>query len=44
MDAISVKATMTKAEDPCVPQGQQSVVSFAAQFFCTRLWSKNEPE
>ena len=33
MDAIAVKATMTKAEDPCVPQAQENIISFAAQFF-----------
>ena len=33
MDAITVKATMTKAEDPCLPLGKGTVVSLAAQFF-----------
>ena len=33
MDAIMVKATMTKAEDPCLPLGRGTVVSLAAQFF-----------
>ena len=33
MDKITVQATMTKAENPCVPQGEQSVISLAAQFF-----------
>ena len=33
MDKVTVQATMTKAEDPCAPQGEQSVISLAAQFF-----------
>ena len=33
MDAVTVKAVMTKAEDVCVPLGVKSVVSMAAQFF-----------
>ena len=33
MDKVTVKATMTKAEDPCVPQGEQSIILLAAQFF-----------
>ena len=33
MDAVTVKAVMTKAEDVCVPLGVESVVSMAAQFF-----------
>ena len=33
MDAIMVKATMTKAEDPCFPMEKENVVSLAAQFF-----------
>ena len=33
MDRITVQATMTKAEDPCAPQGEQSLISLAAQFF-----------
>ena len=33
MDKITVQATMTKAENPCVPQGEQSVISLAAHFF-----------
>ena len=33
MDAITVKATMTKAEDPCIPLERECVVSLAAQFF-----------
>ena len=33
MDKVTVQATMTKAETPCVPQGEQSVISLAAQFF-----------
>ena len=43
MDAISVKATMTKAEDPCVPQIQESVISFAAQFFAPDYAPKMSP-
>ena len=33
MDAVTVKATMTKAEDPCLPMENESVISLAAQFF-----------
>ena len=33
MDAITVKAVMTKTEDACIPLGTESVVSMAAQFF-----------
>ena len=33
IDKVTVQATMTKAEDPCAPQGEQSVISLAAQFF-----------
>ena len=33
MDAITVKAVMTKADDVCVPLGVERVVSMAAQFF-----------
>ena len=33
MDKVTVQATMTKAKTPCVPQGEQSVISLAAQFF-----------
>ena len=33
LDKITVQVTMTKAEDPCAPQGEQSVISLAAQFF-----------
>ena len=33
MDKVTVQATMTKAETPCVPQGEQSIISLAAQFF-----------
>ena len=33
MDKVTVQATMTKAENPCVPQGEQSIISLAAQFF-----------
>ena len=33
MDKITVQATMTKAENPCPPLGEQSVISLAAQFF-----------
>ena len=33
MDRVRVQATMTKAEDPCTPQGEQSLISLAAQFF-----------
>ena len=33
MDKVTVQATMTKAEDPCMPQGEQSVISLAAKFF-----------
>ena len=33
MDAVTVKATMTKAENPYVPMERESVVSMAAQFF-----------
>ena len=33
MDAVTVKAVMTKAGDVCVPLGVKSVVSMAAQFF-----------
>ena len=33
MDKITVQATMIKAKNPCVPQGEQSVISLAAQFF-----------
>ena len=33
MDAVTVKAVMTKTEDVCVPLGVESVVSMAAQFF-----------
>ena len=33
MDAITVRATMTKAEDPCIPLEKECVVSLAAQFF-----------
>ena len=33
MDKVTVQATMTKAENPCMPQGEQSVISLAAQFF-----------
>ena len=43
MDALTVKATMTKAEDPCVPQAQESVISFAAQFFAPDYAPKMNP-
>ena len=33
MDAVTVKAVMTKTEDACIPLGVESVVSMAAQFF-----------
>ena len=33
MEKVTVQATMTKAEDVCAPQGEQSVISLAAQFF-----------
>ena len=33
MDKVTVQATMTKAETPCVPQGEQSIILLAAQFF-----------
>ena len=33
MDAIMVKAVMTKTDDACIPLGAESVVSMAAQFF-----------
>ena len=33
MDAVTVKAVMTKTEDACIPLGAQSIVSMAAQFF-----------
>ena len=33
MDAITIQATMTKAEDPCLPLEKENVVSLAAQFF-----------
>ena len=33
MDAITVKAVMTKTEDACIPLGVETVVSMAAQFF-----------
>ena len=33
MDAVTVKAVMTKADDACLPLGVESVVSLAAQFF-----------
>ena len=41
MDAISVKATMTKAEDKCIPQAKENVVSFASQFYAPKM-SPNE--
>ena len=40
MDAITVKAVMTKAEDVCVPLGIESVVSMAAQFLSPDYASK----
>ena len=33
MDAITMKAVMTKAKDVCVPLGVESVISMAVQFF-----------
>ena len=33
MDKVTVQATMTKAETPCVPQEEQSIIWLAAQFF-----------
>ena len=33
MDKVTVQATMTKVENPCVPQGEQSIILLAAQFF-----------
>ena len=33
MDKVTVQATMMKAETPCVPQGEQSVILPVAQFF-----------
>ena len=33
MDKLTVQVTMTKAEDPCAHQGEQSMISLAAQFF-----------
>ena len=52
MDKVTVQATMTKAEDPCAPQGEQSVISLAAQFFAPdyapkmsiREWRKEQEE
>ena len=32
IDKVTVQATMTKAKDPCVPQGKQSIISLAVQF------------
>ena len=32
MDKVTVQATMIKAKNPCVPQGEQSVISLATQF------------
>ena len=43
MDALTVKVTMTKAEDPCVPLAQESVISFAAQFFAPDYAPKMKP-
>ena len=33
LDKVTLQSTMTKAEDPCAPQGEQSMISLAAQFF-----------
>ena len=33
MDVVTIKAIMMKTEDACVPLGEDSVVSMAAQFF-----------
>ena len=43
MDAISIRATMTKTEDPCIPQAHESVISFAAQFFAPDYAPKMNP-
>ena len=43
MDAVTVRATMTKVEDPCIPQAQESVVSLAAQFFAPDYAPKMSP-
>ena len=33
MDKVTVQATMMKAKTSCVPQGEQSIILLAAQFF-----------
>ena len=43
LDTVTVRATMTKAEDPCLPLGKESVISLAAQFFAPDYAPKLTP-
>ena len=43
LDTVTVRATMTKAEDPCLPLGKENVISLAAQFFAPDYAPKMTP-